>query len=382
MSSSSSSSSPVTRETVSSAVAALTKWMRSNSASSKPSLLLDERDDFIILQLSLRSIPSTARVNPYLLSLPHPLFPTSDLAIGTSVCVIIDDRNPSSVPASSFLDKAKEVGLPISEAVGINTLRTDYRPFESRRKLCASYDLFLADKRIIPLLPKLIGKTFFVKKKNPLPVNFERTGWPEQVKKILGSTFFYLRTGTCIGIRVGRLCMKVDEIVDNVMRVIDEAVEIVPKKWGNVRSLHLKAVESLALPIYQALPEIGLKIDAGERKSLESGEVKNLESGEVLDGGDEVKEEKSEKASEKKGNKEKRKKEAKDGEEEKKIKKNKKEKNEGEIVKAKGEKKAKKDKLEGQNVKGNGKEKMKKKRSKGEMVETTEKKGKRSKIRV
>lgn len=52
-----------------------------------------------------------------------------------------------------------------------------------------------------------------------------------------------------------------DEIVENVVAAVNGAVEIVPKKWGNVRSLHLKALESVALPIYQAVPEMGLKID-------------------------------------------------------------------------------------------------------------------------
>ena len=55
--------------------------------------------------------------------------------------------------------------------------------------------------------------------------------------------------------------MSPDQIVDNVMAAIEGAMAHVPKKWANVRSIHVKAVNSVALPIYQALPELGLKIE-------------------------------------------------------------------------------------------------------------------------
>lgn len=64
-----------------------------------------------------------------------------------------------------------------------------------------------------------------------------------RIKRILNSTS-YLRLGACYGIRVGRLAMEVEQVVDNVMAMIDEAEEI-PKKWENVRSFHLKAVDSV-----------------------------------------------------------------------------------------------------------------------------------------
>lgn len=267
------SASRVSRDTVTSAVSKLGEWMRHRSAASKPQLLLDDRDDFFTLQLSLHRMPAKGRVNPFLLPVPHPLFPLSDPSLSPSLFLIVDDRSPDSPPPSKILEEAKEYNLPVSEVVGLSTLRTDYRPYESRRKLCGSHDLFLADKQILPLLSRVLGKVFFQKKKMPLSVNFSRPGWKEQIKRILDSTFFYVRTGTCSGIRVGRLSMEVEQIVDNVEAVIDEAVDKIPKHWGNVRSLHLKAVDSVALPIYQALPEIGLKIEVGQRESSDAGEV-------------------------------------------------------------------------------------------------------------
>jgi ribosome biogenesis protein UTP30 len=43
------------------------------------------------------------------------------------------------------------------QVVGLSKLRTKYESHEAKRQLCDSYDLFLADERIVPSLPKLIG---------------------------------------------------------------------------------------------------------------------------------------------------------------------------------------------------------------------------------
>uniref|UniRef100_R7WBV7 Ribosomal L1 domain-containing protein 1 n=1 Tax=Aegilops tauschii TaxID=37682 RepID=R7WBV7_AEGTA len=154
---------------------------------------------------------------------------------------------------------AKLLELPM--AIPFYALRTDYRPYESCRRLAASYDLFLADRALLPILPCLLGKSLYSTKKAPLAVDFTRAGWPEQVHNVLSSTCVYLRSGTCSGIKVGRLDMEEEEIVENVMAAVEAAVEKVPEKWANVRALHLKAVDSVALPIYQVVPELGMKIE-------------------------------------------------------------------------------------------------------------------------
>uniref|UniRef100_A0A0E0L5M1 Ribosomal protein L1 n=1 Tax=Oryza punctata TaxID=4537 RepID=A0A0E0L5M1_ORYPU len=266
----------VDRATVAGAVAALFKWMRARAAEAPPNLLTDERDDLLLLQLSLRRIPASPTTKPRLLPLPHPVIIPGESA---SICVISDDRPKSRSPAASdLLDASRSQNLPFSEVIPLSTLRTDYRPYESRRRLAASHDLFIADRAVLPLLPRVLGKAFYSTKKAPVAVDFARAGWPEQVRKVISSTFLYLRTGTCSVIKVGRLDMKEEDIVENVMAAVEAAVEKVPKKWANVRSLHLKAVDSVALPIYQAVPELGMKIEVPVAQ-LE-GEVG---SGEVID---------------------------------------------------------------------------------------------------
>ncbi|KAF3434601.1 hypothetical protein FNV43_RR21686 [Rhamnella rubrinervis] len=47
----------------------------------------------------------------------------------------------------------------------------------------------------------------------------------------------------------------------NVVVTINRIVEIIPRKWGNVRSLHLKFLESRMLPIYKTTLDLKLKIE-------------------------------------------------------------------------------------------------------------------------
>ncbi|KAK4846932.1 hypothetical protein QYF36_023335 [Acer negundo] len=42
---------------------------------------------------------------------------------------------------------------------------------------------------------------------------------------------------------------------------VNGIAEIVPRKWRNIRSLQLKLSDSMTLPVYQAVPDMKLKID-------------------------------------------------------------------------------------------------------------------------
>ena len=45
----------------------------------------------------------------------------------------------------------------VAKVIGLSKLKSKYESHEAKRNLCAQYDIFLADDRIIPLLPKLLG---------------------------------------------------------------------------------------------------------------------------------------------------------------------------------------------------------------------------------
>lgn len=267
----------VPRERVVAAVNALQKWKEAQSASQKPQLLPE--DDFIYLNLTLKKIPPKPRTNPFKIPLPKPLFdPNSEL------CLIIDDRPKSNLTSEAAKKIVKSQNLPVAKVLKLSKLKSNYKPFEAKRKLCDSYDLFLVDRRVVHLLPKLLGKFFFKKKKLPLPLDLSHKNWKEQIERAIGCGLLYMRTGTCCVMKVGKVSMENEEIVENVVQGINGVVKVVPKKWGGVRSLHLKFSDSLALPVYQALPDVKLKIDG-----VKDTEAVNDSEGEIV----EVKEESS-----------------------------------------------------------------------------------------
>ena len=77
----------------------------------------------------------------------------------------------------------------------------------ARRRLCASYDLFLSDDRILPLLPKLLGKAFFKKKKQPIPVDLTGADWGAAVARATGGTYFFTSSGGCSAVRAARAAL-------------------------------------------------------------------------------------------------------------------------------------------------------------------------------
>jgi hypothetical protein len=63
-----------------------------------------------------------------------------------------------------------------TKVIGYSKLRKNYHQYQEKRELCRSYAAFFADDRIVPMLPAVLGKVFFEKKKQPLPVNVAKVG--------------------------------------------------------------------------------------------------------------------------------------------------------------------------------------------------------------
>ncbi|KAK4771166.1 hypothetical protein SAY87_031698 [Trapa incisa] len=250
------------KETVEKAVGALLKWKDSKAQAEKPQLL--EEDEYFYLVVTLKKMSVNVRVKPFKVPLPNGL--VDSLA---EICLLIDDRPKSSLTKEDVQKKIKAENIPVSKVLKLSKLRTNYKAFEAKRKLFGSYDLFLADRNILPSLPKLLGKQFLKKRKIPVGVNLKHKGWKEQIENVCRSALFFMGSGTCSVVKVGRVSMGNKEIGENVIAAIDGIVELVPRKWQNIRSLHLKMAESLALPIYQSVPDLKLKIsgvnDEGEK---------------------------------------------------------------------------------------------------------------------
>lgn len=85
----------------------------------------------------------------------------------SAVCLIVKD------PQREYKDLLETHGIKfISRVIGITKLKGKFKPYEARRMLLKDHALFLADDRVTPLLPGLLGSKWFdAKKWVPFPLS-------------------------------------------------------------------------------------------------------------------------------------------------------------------------------------------------------------------
>lgn len=111
-------------------------------------------DDYINLQISiLENIKSD--VKKYTIPIPHPIIPHND----SRICLI--SKNAKST--RKYI-KDKDI-TSIKKVLDVNLLKTKYKEPEDRMKLISSFDLFLCDIKIIPLIPGIFKKQLVQHKK-------------------------------------------------------------------------------------------------------------------------------------------------------------------------------------------------------------------------
>ncbi|XP_073031166.1 uncharacterized protein [Primulina eburnea] len=230
----------IEEETVLKAVKALLKWknlqLKSQQNSEHEGGGEGESDDFMYLSMTLRKVlPETLTLAPHRIRLRHSLFAHDGSSL-SNTCLIIDGKRITSESAHKILESQ---GIPISQVIKLSKLKSDYKSFDSKKKLYDSFDVFFAVKGVIPLLPKVLGRVFYNKKKKiPAPVDLRVNGdWKEEMEKAFASSLLCLSGGTCSA-------------------AVDGLIEIVPKKWGGIKCFHLKFSGSVALPIYECQPAL------------------------------------------------------------------------------------------------------------------------------
>jgi ribosome biogenesis protein UTP30 len=236
------------------AVSSLKRYLQAQDSDE----LLGDDDELLYLMLSLkRSHPLHRKDKPVRIPLPNPIYDFEN----TEMCLFVkDDKSGAGHKAakrrvSSFADKAG-----ISKVVGTSKLRTKYESYEAKRNLCRQFDIFLADDRILPSLPKLLGKSFFRRRKQPIPIDMRAADLPAQIDKARKCTTLTLSGGSCLSIRFARSSFAVDAAVSNAKATLAGAMQHIPKGWDNVQAIFIKSADSVALPVFQCLPETAPRI--------------------------------------------------------------------------------------------------------------------------
>mmetsp|Transcript_8210 Transcript_8210/g.10275 ORF Transcript_8210/g.10275 Transcript_8210/m.10275 type:complete len:251 (-) Transcript_8210:1073-1825(-) len=117
------------------------------------------------------------------------------------ICLIVKDS--SKAPIKELMSKFPNEMSYIKKVLSLTSLRKKYAQYSDRRTLCNTYTMFLVDDSILPMVGKLIGKSFFQQKKQPVPVKVGRVlSLPFVVDKCIRSTFLMgIGAGTCISVK-------------------------------------------------------------------------------------------------------------------------------------------------------------------------------------
>ena len=189
------------------AVHALMKYHETKAAENKNLLLGD--DQTIHVQFSLNRMPEKDSVSsrPIRIKIPHSLHKLNDVEDEENdkleeieVCLIVKDSSKSWV--KELISKFPKELSYVKKVISLTSLRKKYSQYQDRRTLCSSYKLFLVDDCILPMVGKCIGKTFFMKTKQPVPIKLTRQeALPFAIERCIKSTFLVISAGTCLNVK-------------------------------------------------------------------------------------------------------------------------------------------------------------------------------------
>lgn len=217
------------------------------------------------------------RLKPGKIAIPHSLYASPSL----SVCLITADPQRAAKNIVADDSFPEHLTSRIDKVIGFSKLKDRYQSFESRRQLLSEHDVFLADNRIIMRLVNTLGKIFYQSSKRPIPVSIEAIEKKDgkrvkkdtkkkdsddkeaafaspavvakEIEKTLNCAPVQLAPATTASIRVGSSKMTPEQLGENVGAVVKGLTEkFVSKGWKNIRAIHIKGANTMAMPIWLA----------------------------------------------------------------------------------------------------------------------------------
>ncbi|KAG9406048.1 Ribosomal L1 domain-containing protein 1 [Aphanomyces cochlioides] len=248
-------------EQVRKAVVALKQFIqKKKSQNSKQALVEDNQVIQIIF--TRNTVPAKESLKPVPIALPN------NIRGDGEVCLFVKDSDKDRIKAH-----LKNDPIPgLTKVMPVKKLKKNFSQFKDKRELKAAYDLFLADDRILPYLKSLLGKTFFDAKKQPTTVNVTgKKNISDHIRRVLAGTEMFISPGPCFNVKIAHDGMDNEKIIENIIEGTKNIVEHVPKKWKNIKSINIKTSDSVALPIYNSLPNSSkLPTDTKKRKVEEA----------------------------------------------------------------------------------------------------------------
>ncbi|KAI6030828.1 ribosomal protein L1p/L10e family-domain-containing protein [Pisolithus orientalis] len=223
------------------AVTALHDYATKKEKEREETELLPGKEQHVWLQITVKKMQPTQKVKPIRIPLKYTLVDPRTSA----VCLITKD------PQREYKDLLQQHDIKfISRVVGIEKLKGKFKAFEARRLLLKENALFLADDRVIPLLPRLLGSKWFDAKKQPIPVNLKRKDLKTELERAVESSYMHQNRGTCTSVKVGVLSQTPKQVLANIQAALPAITSHIKGGWDNIQCLHIKTNSSVSLPIW------------------------------------------------------------------------------------------------------------------------------------
>lgn len=217
------------------------------------------------------------QLKPRKFGLPHSFNTLSN----ASICLITPEPQRLFKDAIAHPSFPPELSKRITKIISVQKLEAKFHSFEAKRQLRDSYDIFLADDRIVSYLAKILGKTFYkTTPKRPIPVRLEASKAKEkknaalpsekkrkdpsaptsivspiliakEVERTLSTTQIHLHPSTTTSIKVGLASFTPEQISANIAAVMAGLTDKLIA-WRNVRAVHIKGPNTMALPVWLA----------------------------------------------------------------------------------------------------------------------------------
>ncbi|XP_032430971.1 ribosomal L1 domain-containing protein 1 [Xiphophorus hellerii] len=264
---------PLDRAQVKKAVQALQAFLKSKSSGDV--LLLDDSQPISLL-FTLWKIPRQTQT--IRIPLPHGQRSDTD-----EVCLFTkDEPRMTAEQTQRFYKKLlEERGVTnVSEIIPLKTLKTEYKPYEAKRRLLGNFDMFLSDARIRRLLPSHLGKHFYKTKKMPISIDLQSNNLGRDVQRLVqGTRLTITNRGCCSMAHVAHSNMTADEVTENVEAAVRTVAAKLRMKGPIMKLIHLKSQSSVALPIYTS----NLSHVSVLRRSKENSKTKKVKKNEAGD---------------------------------------------------------------------------------------------------
>lgn len=216
----------------------------------------------IHVQIVLQTIPKRRPAKPMQITVPHSIHRKDE----ADICLFVKQSDVKE------LTKIYQGNFGIKTVMGLETLRKNHASYADRRSLMKTYSVFLADDRIVTMVPSVLGREVW--NKPPLPVRVHSAKAIERA--VYQSTYLSLSRGTTCTVRAGDSGQPISDLVENVEAI----VQTTWKKLAEQHSLKLKLVAvqlptSVALPILNIMPtELIVTKDINEGKEQKPKKTK------------------------------------------------------------------------------------------------------------